>query len=158
VFLLRFLATRVIQELADDECNVYPRAAEIIKRHLYVDDLLTRANMIDETRAIRDEIIALLDRGDFAIRQWASNDERIIDDLASSALHANFTFDADRSLKTLSITWSTQDNKIRYSTRPIKVSDKITKRNILMEIAKIFDPLGLLGPVILYAKKLMQEV
>jgi len=107
------------------------------------------------TKLVRLEII---DRGGFAIRQWASNDERIIDDLASSALHASFTFDADHSLKTLGITWSTQDDKIRYSTRPIKVSDKITKRNILMEIAKIFDPLGLLGPVVLYAKKLMQDI
>jgi len=39
----------------------------------------------------------------------------------------------------------------------IKFDNKLTKRNILSEIAKIFDPLGLLGPVVLYAKKLMQE-
>jgi len=34
----------------------------------------------------------------------------------------------------------------------------LTKRNILSEIAKIFDPLGLLGPVGLHAKKIMQDV
>jgi len=36
-----FLATRVIQKLADDERHAYPRAAEILESHLYVDDLLT---------------------------------------------------------------------------------------------------------------------
>jgi len=49
-----FLATRVIQELADNECYAYPRADKIIKRHLYVDDLISGANTIDEARAIRD--------------------------------------------------------------------------------------------------------
>lgn len=34
----------------------------------------------------------------------------------------------------------------------------MTKRSILSEIARIFDPLGLLGPITLYAKKLMQDV
>lgn len=32
------------------------------------------------------------------------------------------------------------------------------KRKILSEIAKIFDPLGLLGPIVLFAKKLMQNI
>ncbi|XP_011701203.1 PREDICTED: uncharacterized protein LOC105457927 [Wasmannia auropunctata] len=43
-----FLAIRVIQRLAEDERHTYPRAADIIKSHLYVDDLLTGANTIDE--------------------------------------------------------------------------------------------------------------
>jgi len=50
------------------------------KTHLYVDDLLTGAETIEEARSIRNEIIALLSCGGFAIRQWASNDKRIVDD------------------------------------------------------------------------------
>lgn len=69
-----FLAIRTLHHLADDECHAYPRAAEIIKKHLYVDDLLTGADTIEEARAIRNEIIALLKRGGFIIRQWASNE------------------------------------------------------------------------------------
>ena len=81
VFSSLFLAIHVIQKLADDERHAYPRAIEIIKKHLYVDDLLTEANTIVEVREIRNEIIALLSRGGFTIRQWATNDERIIKDL-----------------------------------------------------------------------------
>ncbi|KYN45073.1 hypothetical protein ALC56_00547 [Trachymyrmex septentrionalis] len=80
VFSSLFLAIHVIQKLADDERHAYPRAIEIIKKHLYVDDLLTEANTIVEVREIRNEIIALLSRGGFTIRQWATNDERIIKD------------------------------------------------------------------------------
>ncbi|XP_039304380.1 uncharacterized protein LOC120357605 [Solenopsis invicta] len=153
-----FLAIRVLQQLVDDEAHAFPTAARVIKSHLYVDDLLSGADSIEEARIIRDEIIALLARGGFSIRQWASNDKRIIDDLATSALHARFTFDEGRFFKTLGIAWSTDGDKLHYSINSIKVTEKITKRNILLEIAKIYDPLGLLGPVILYAKKLMQDV
>ncbi|XP_039309629.1 uncharacterized protein LOC113004665 [Solenopsis invicta] len=153
-----FLAIRVLQKLADDEAHAFPIAARVIKSHLYVDDLLSGADSIEEARAIRDEIIALLARGGFSIRQWAANDERIVNDLATSVLHAKFTFNEDRSFKTLGITWSTDGDELRYSINPIKITERITKRNILSEIAKIYDPLGLLGPVILYAKKMMQDV
>ena len=57
----------------------FPRTVEILKRHLYVDDLLSGAEIIEEARVIRNEI-ALLARSDFTIRQWASNDERVIND------------------------------------------------------------------------------
>ena len=52
-----FLVIRVIQRLADDERHIYLRVAEIIKEHLYMDDLLTKATTI-EVRKIRNEIIA----------------------------------------------------------------------------------------------------
>lgn len=79
-----FLAIRVIKKLADDEQEAFPRAAEILKSHLYVDDLLTGAESIDEARRIRVEVTELLARGGFVIRQWASNNERIINDLEAT--------------------------------------------------------------------------
>jgi len=153
-----FLAIRVIERLAEDKRQSYPRAADILKSHLYVDDLLTGAETILEARIIRDEIIELLARGGFIIRQWASNDERIINDLEAKALHANFTLNADRELKTLGVMWNAQDDEICYKTKSIKCLERTTKRVILSKIAKIFDPIGLLGPVVLHAKKLMQDV
>ncbi|XP_039309650.1 uncharacterized protein LOC120358684 [Solenopsis invicta] len=65
-----FLAIRAIHQLADDEHHIYPRAAAILKRHLYVDDLLTGADTIEQARMIKDEVIALLNRGGFVIRQF----------------------------------------------------------------------------------------
>jgi len=149
---------RVIQKLADDEQLTYPQAAKVLKSHFYVDDLLTGAESISQTQAIRDEITSLLARGGFSIRQWASNDERIINDLAPGALHASFVLNVNRTLKTLGVTWNAHNDMILYSTNAIGVTKKLTKRIILSEIAKIFDPLGLLGPIILYAKILIQEI
>lgn len=37
-------------------------------------------------------------------------------------------------------------------------AERITKQTVISEIAKIFDPLGILGPIILHAKKLIQDL
>ncbi|XP_071576788.1 uncharacterized protein [Temnothorax nylanderi] len=153
-----FSAIRSAHQLAEDEQHKYPRAAAILKEHFYVDNLISGAKTIEDARTIRDELIALLSLGGFPIKQWASNDERVVNDLPTNELHADFVLNLDRSLKTLGMTWSTRDDKICYLAHPITISGKITKRSILSEIAKIFDPLGLLGPIVLYAKKLMQDV
>lgn len=153
-----FLAIRTIQKLADDEYNAYPIAAQVLKKHLYVDDLLTGADSIEKARILRDEIIHLLARGGFHIRQWASNDERIVADLNTDAVNSNLILDKDNTLKTLGVTWHAYSDKLCYTTRSINHAEKITKRMIFSEIAKIFDPLGILGPSVLYAKKLMQDL
>ncbi|XP_070517413.1 uncharacterized protein [Cardiocondyla obscurior] len=95
---------------------------------------------LDEARAIRDEIIALLSRGGFAIRQWASNDLHIISDLDIEAVHMNLILDNDRSLKTLGVTWNTRDDKICYTTHYGNFGS------------------GLIGPIVFFAKRLMQDV
>lgn len=153
-----YLAIRVLHKLADDERMNFPRAAEILQRHLYVDDFMSGANTIAEAIAIRNELIMLLSRGGFIIRQWAFNDECIIDGLDSSVIHKNFIIDADRTLKTLDVSWKAAGDKFYYVVQPIRISDKWTKRNILSEIAKIFDPIGLLGPIILHAKRIVQDL
>ncbi|XP_018401191.1 PREDICTED: uncharacterized protein LOC108778481 [Cyphomyrmex costatus] len=129
-----------------------------VTARLYVDDLLTGAETINDARTIRSEVTALLAKGGFTIRQWASNDERIIEGMASDALHASFVVDMDRSLKTLGITWNAREDKICYVAYPVNISNRVTKRIILSGTAKIYDPLGLVGPVVFYAKRLMQDV
>lgn len=98
-----FLAIRTIQKLADDERDKYLIAARIIKTDLYVDDLLTGANTIEKARTLRDKIIALLAQGGFNIRQWASNDKRIINDLNNNTVSSNLVLDKECFLKTLGI-------------------------------------------------------
>ncbi|XP_066581364.1 uncharacterized protein [Prorops nasuta] len=153
-----FLAIRTLHRLADDEVHRFPRAANIIKSHMYVGDLLTGANSIKILGEIRDEIISLLKCGGFEIRQWASNENKIINDLTSKISQTEFVLKIEPTSKTLGLTWRTTDGKICYIPCLIQITERLTKRVVLSEIAKIFDPLGLLGPIIFFAKKLMQDL
>ncbi|XP_066600991.1 uncharacterized protein [Prorops nasuta] len=153
-----FLAIRTLHQLANDEAHLFPRAANIVKSHMYVDDLLTGANSIKEAIEIRDEIMAILKLGRFNIRQWASNEASIIKDLALNIEKTEYLLKIEPMLKTLGITWRIADDQICYIPNSILHNERLTKRNVLSEIAKIFDPLGLLGPVIFYVKKIMQDI
>lgn len=153
-----FLAIRTIHQLANDEQEKFPIATKALRNDLYVDDLLTGANTIRDARILRDQIITVLSRGGFHIRQWASNEEKILDNLLEKNINSHLLLDKNCTLKTLGISWKIHDDLFAYKVNPIDVKLKITKRFVLSEIAKIFDPLGLLAPVIFCAKLIMQKL
>lgn len=153
-----FLAIRCLHQSAYDEGHKYPAATKCLKRDLYDDDLLTGTSTVEEDRTLRTEIIELLKLGGLHLRQWTSNEMRILKDLPEGELNHGLQLDKEQTLKTLGICWNARNDTIRYTAKPIIIEATVTKRKILSEIAKIFDPLGLLGPMILYAKRLMQKL
>ncbi|EDW55367.1 GM24542 [Drosophila sechellia] len=64
-----FLAVRVLKQLADDHGHEYPAAAHALLHDAYVDDIPTGANTFDELMILKDELIALLDKGKFKLRK-----------------------------------------------------------------------------------------
>ncbi|XP_043064469.1 uncharacterized protein LOC122320341 [Drosophila ficusphila] len=64
----------------------------------------------------------------------------------------------DSSDKTLGLAWDPVADVSRFSFSPIQVSPKPCKRLVLSTIARIYDPLGLIGPVVAKAKIFLQQV
>uniref|UniRef100_A0ABD2X0V2 Reverse transcriptase domain-containing protein n=1 Tax=Trichogramma kaykai TaxID=54128 RepID=A0ABD2X0V2_9HYME len=152
-----YLAIRTLQQLSEDEGSEFPRSANILKNDLYVDDLLTGADTLSEMIQVRDEIISLLRRGGFDIRQWASNHHHALDNIEDKFVDLDCIIETNPVLKTLGIVWNSQDDKLLFKVNHIETTTKISKRVMLSEIAKIFDPLGLIGPIVFHAKRLMQK-
>ncbi|GFT98939.1 uncharacterized protein TNCV_3793321 [Trichonephila clavipes] len=52
------------------------------------------------------------------------------------------------------------DPKVDCLTYKVKISDKVnfSKRDVLSEIARLYDPLGLIGPIVTNAKIFIQEL
>lgn len=59
---------------------------------------------------------------------------------------------------TLGMQWDTSTDQISYKISFDKEKIHITKRNVLSEIASLFDPLGLLAPSVMQAKVFMQKL
>ncbi|XP_065095628.1 uncharacterized protein LOC135717467 [Ochlerotatus camptorhynchus] len=57
-----FLATRVLQQLADDEQHDFPEAAGILKKDFYVDDSFSEADTVEEAITLRKQLESLLGR------------------------------------------------------------------------------------------------
>ncbi|XP_063979923.1 uncharacterized protein LOC135163947 [Diachasmimorpha longicaudata] len=153
-----YLAIRCLHQLADDEQHQYPIGAMILKRDLYVDDLLTGAKNREEALIIRSELEKLMKLGCFNLRQWASNDPTLLQGLPSEDINKHLQIRDSTTLKTLGIYWDSATDQIKYSVKIAPDIQQITKRVVLSETAKLFDPLGLLSPVIIVAKAFIQRL
>ncbi|XP_063901935.1 uncharacterized protein LOC135121564 [Zophobas morio] len=155
-----FIAIRCLHELALQFKSQYPEAAKIIQRDFYVDDLLTGHNSVEELIVIRDQIIEILKHGGFSLRKWASNHSELIPDTLSHEQNLNIRLDKGEYTKPLGLLWNPYHDILNYSVRDFEynVSNQITKREILSKTAQIFDPLGLIAPVIVTAKIVIQRL
>ena len=139
-----FLAVRTLHQLAEDEWENYPLAATILKRDFYVDDLLTGSNTFHEALALRDDLIKLLSKGGFQLRKWSSNDPNLISNFQENISDAHMALNPSETVKALGLFWNPKADTVNLT----KSTDRPRKRSIFCQSAKIFDPLGLLGPVI----------
>lgn len=154
-----FLAIRCLNQLAQEHKDTYPRAHKIITQDFYVDDMLTGADSIEELRHIQLEVTQVLALGCFGLHKWSSNVQNFFT-AADSVENKNITLnlDSDSEPKTLGLIWDTKHDCFKYTISNFKTNNKITKRTILSNISQIFDPLGLIGPVIIQAKILIQKL
>ncbi|XP_033212462.1 uncharacterized protein LOC117170053 [Belonocnema kinseyi] len=153
-----FLATRAIEQLINDEGHQHPKAAIVLETDLYVDDLITRAETVEEEVQTQDSVIKLLNLGCLNKRQWALNDINCLRGIPDTSINKKIQLNDGKTLKTLGVSWNSSTDSIIYSVHSPVLKSKITKRTVLSEIAKLFDPPGLLGPIILFARIIMQKL
>ncbi|XP_015122234.1 uncharacterized protein LOC107044737 [Diachasma alloeum] len=153
-----YLAIRCVHQLADDESLEFPNASNILKRNSYVDDFLSGADTFEEALQLRDEVTALLQKGQLNLRQWASNDPRLLYGLPEESVNLKLNMSHDSTIKTLGLHWDSARDAIVYTVKPIPITAKVTKRTMLSEVSKIFDPLGFLGPVIIKGRMILHRL
>lgn len=153
-----YLAIKALRSLAKDEGKDMPDVVQVLLNDFYVDDLLTGGNSHEELLATRDRLIAVLGRGGFQLNKWCSNHPSILQGLSPSGqLNTNKPIINDNIIKTLGVQWDAKLDQLLYKVN-IETPKKTTKRTVLSQIAKLYDPLGLLGPVVLKAKSIMQSL
>lgn len=152
------LAVNTLLQLADDEGKSFPLAAEAIRKNTYVDDILAGADTLQEATELRDQLFNLLKAGGFNLRQCASNSPELLQDLPDCTINLQLLGGDDATLKTLGVYWDSATDSIIYTVNPITTRERITMRTIASDIARIYDPLGLVNPVIAHAKIIQQEL
>ncbi|XP_063924137.1 uncharacterized protein LOC135138171 isoform X1 [Zophobas morio] len=161
-----FLAVRCLQQLADENREIYPKVYPVIVHDFYMDDVLTGADTIEEVVKIRDQLIEVLTSGGFELRKWASNNSNILpDDISLNTSDTNgqnndfISFDKEGESKTLGLYWNCKQDSLRYNINcDYRSHENFTKRKILSIVSKIFDPLNLVGPVSVKAKLIIQKL
>ncbi|XP_070142300.1 uncharacterized protein [Drosophila kikkawai] len=155
-----FLAIRVLQQLADDEESRYPRASRIIRQFMYVDDVLAGADSITEAQVAIRELQGALSSAGFPLRKWTSNNKAILANIPSGhLLHSDFLeLDSESTAKTLGVRWKATSDEFFFIPPKLVSESSFTKRQVLSQIAKLFDPAGWLAPFVVRAKMFMQDI
>lgn len=156
-----FLAIRALYQLAIDEEAEYPLAAELVKKMFYVDNVFFGGNNLVEVRDLQRELISLLQRGGFHLHKWAASDERLLDSIPEEDRDKLVKIEessANEVIKTLGLMWDPVGDDFLFRAQSDCNNPAPTKRQVLSVIARLFDPLGLLSPVIVLAKVLMQKL
>ncbi|XP_011705856.1 PREDICTED: uncharacterized protein LOC105461064, partial [Wasmannia auropunctata] len=134
-----FLAIRTLRQLADDDGSHFPLGAAALQRDVYVDDVLTGAATLEEARA-------------------AANESALLEDIPDEhkQSHGSLAWEADTGCSTLGLLWHPRSDSFDFHGQPADIQ-RVTKRAVLSETARLFDPLGWLAPVIIGAKILIQS-
>ncbi|XP_076280097.1 uncharacterized protein LOC143208966 [Lasioglossum baleicum] len=155
-----YLSMRVIREINHLEGANFPLASPILETSIYVDDVFMGAvdkRLLEQTR---QQVCQLLARGGFHLRKWAGNDSQVLRNIPETKhSHAvDLRIFHESELKVLGVNWIPSDDAFYFNLQQFAIREgKMTKRELLSEISKLFDPLGWLSPIIIRAKILMQQ-
>lgn len=113
---------------------------------------------MEEAKIIRSQVTSLMKLGGFSLHKWASNTEEALENVSRDTEN-NTTMDLDKdgTSRTLGIKWNRNGDRFQYNIK-LETPALITKRSILSSISQIFDPLGLLAPILITAKIMMQTL
>lgn len=154
-----FLALMTMKQLAKDEAHKYPEAAKVLENNLYMDDVLHGQHNLDSAKKIKGQLIELFKAGGFNLRKWKSNETALLETIPNENENS-FQFRQEESTKTLGLKWTPSTDQFSFELKMLTFvhDERITKRELLSEISKVFDPLGWLSPVTTKLKLLFQSI
>lgn len=151
------LSLRVLLHLAESEKQKFRHGAKALSDCTYLDDIFIGSNTLKELKCIQAELINLLKCGDFHLHKWTSNHLYLLENIPIFDRQKNdlfFVDSQDTSMKVLRLKWPTNLDLFSYD---IVTMDRLcTERSILSKIVRIFDPLGILTPLVFFTKHLIQ--
>jgi len=140
-----------------EEFEPSPIVADTVLRSFYVDDCLrseqSKSQVLEVVRGTAD----LLAKAGFKLTKFVANDYDVLESIPSESRAVKVKeLISECQSKVLGVRWDVASDELYFETR-MKWEGKITRRSMLSFIAAMYDPLGILGPVLVVGKMLLQE-
>ena len=147
-----------LHKLADDHGNEFPLAKQFIQHDFYVDDGVCSVKSSDEAIELLNQTKQLCSKGNLRVHKILSNQSCVLESLppADNNLSAGTNIQLlDSTERALGMMWSLDSDSFMYSYQPAK--EPFTRRSVLAKVASVYDPMGLVAPLILPARVLIQQ-
>ena len=146
----------ILNAVLQHHLNQYTTAVSLdMLSNLYVDNVISGCNTEQEVLHYYKESRTIMSSAKFNLRSWASNCAEL-----KIVASQEGTADDNTTVNILGLRWNPNTDEISLASKPsiLPYEDLITKREVLQDISKIFDPLGFVSPVVIRAKILMQTL
>lgn len=157
-----FLATNSVLHVAEENESELPFASKAMKESFYVDDGLLSVEKKQEAILLHQQLQKLFNKGGFKLHKWDSNSQEVLNSIPSELRNTKSVStlgNPDNFVKTLGLEYSSSQDHFRFSCINLSVEESnLTKRAVLSDSAKIFDPLGLISCVIIVVKIIFQRL
>ncbi|XP_048247551.1 uncharacterized protein LOC125377683 [Haliotis rufescens] len=153
-------AQYITQEHAKSMEKELPLAAATVEKSTYMDDNMDSVDTNSKAIELYKQLQQLWSTAGMHARKWVSNSVQVLREIPEEdrLKEINIQLSELPSVKALGLLWNAESDEFRFSFMSLKQDIKMTKRNFLKETAKLFDPLGFLGPFIIWARVLLQEM
>ena len=126
---------------------------ERLTKDLYVDNIISSFPSENEVINFYNRTRPLFANAGFNLRSWASNS-----DILEEHAKKDNVLDNNKDVKILGLKWNVEDDTLSFTKHEVgDTSENITtKRDVLKQSSKIYDPLGIISPVTVKAKMFIQ--
>lgn len=149
-----YLSVRAMQQCALDYQSQYPLGAQAVLESFYVDDALKSVDTIEQAMEIKTQMTKLLAKGCFPLDKWCSN--KLIFSKSKEPEFLELNEVEMRSV--LGLRWIPTEDMFTFQIEEIPDQKNWTKRQVLSQIGKLYDPNGYIAPVVILAKIVMQKI
>ena len=131
-----------------------PIAADMLS-NIYVDNIISGCHSPQQALHYYKEARHIMTQANFNLRAWASNCHEL-----QSLAKADNVAESSTTVNVLGLQWNVKTDSLQFAANTVIPQNHtlITKREILQQSSKIFDPLGYLSPVTIQAKLLLQQL
>ncbi|KAK3731883.1 hypothetical protein QZH41_005772 [Actinostola sp. cb2023] len=158
------VATYGLRKTAEvEKANFGPDAADLVNRNFYVDDALKSVPTVEDAVDLLHRTQSMLSTANLRLHKIASNRQEVMEafpseDQASDLRDLDLSKDAVPVQRSLGVSWDlkTDDFTFKVST---EVEEKpFTRRGVLSVVNSLYDPLGLVAPVVIRGKAFLRAM
>ena len=155
------VATYGLRRIAEDYRSTGPLAADFLQQDFYVDDGVTSVKDAETGKHLIKAAIDICAKANVRLHKFLSNNKEVLNSVpeterAESTKQLNIFQDELSQERTLGMEWCVATDTLHFSSP--KPAMHMTKSGVLSTIAQIYDPLGLISPIVLKGKRILQKV
>ena len=145
----------------------HPRTAALMGSDMFVDDLISGADSREEAEIIAKEAVAIAADAKMPLRRWRTNDQELQKKLSalcpSEQAATQLIFQGEDVTKVLGTVWDRERDVLTFETAAIvehcaTIRHRTNLRTVLSVSSRVYDPLGLISPVVIFTRILMQRI